>query len=78
MDLATKTRVIPAHIIWSTDTVKKLTLIAGPYLIVATDNSLVGSIDGHAVYSITNFDVIPFSKSTIHLSDAQVNSGVSL
>lgn len=45
---------------------------AGPYLIVATDNSLVGSIDGHAIYSITNFDIIPFSKSTIHLSDMQV------
>ena len=44
----------------------------GPYLIVATSKSLVGSIDGHAVYSITDFDVIPFSKSTIHLSDVQV------
>ena len=53
---------------------KNMTLIAGPYLIVATDNFLVGSIDGHAVYTITNFDVIPFSKSTIHLSDVQVNS----
>lgn len=44
----------------------------GPYLIVATDKSLVGSIDGHAVYNITNFEVIPFSRSTIHLSDIQV------
>ena len=47
-------------------------IYSGPYLIVASDNSLVGSIDGHAVYSITSFDVIPFSKSTIHLSYGQV------
>ena len=50
-----------------------LCICTGPYLIVATNNSLVGSIDGHAVYSITDFDVIPFSKSTIHLSDVQVS-----
>ena len=44
----------------------------GPYLIVGLEKKLVGNIAGHNVYNIIQFDVIPFPKSTIHLSESQV------
>ena len=45
----------------------------GPYLIVATSNETVGQIDGHIVFAITDYEVLPLVKSTIHLSEAQVS-----
>lgn len=47
--------------------------ISGPYLIVATDKKQVGKIDGSVIYEITEFDVIPFTKTSIHLSEVQVS-----
>ena len=51
----------------------KLCTLSGPYLIVATNKKQVGQIDGNIIYEITAFDIIPFSKTTIHLSEVQVN-----
>ena len=45
---------------------------AGPYLIVVTKKKFVGDIDGHSVYEITGTELIPFSKTNIHLSESQV------
>ena len=45
----------------------------GPYLILVTSKKLVGSIDGHSVYEVSGTELIPFSKTTIHLSESQVN-----
>ena len=47
-------------------------LLSGPYLIVATDKKQVGKIDGSVIYEITGFDVVPFAKTSIHLSEVQV------
>lgn len=41
-------------------------------MIVGLEKKLVGNIAGHNVYNIIQFDVIPFPKSTIHLSESQV------
>ena len=45
---------------------------SGPYLIVATRKERVGQIDGHLIFEITGFDVVPCVKSTIHLASVQV------
>lgn len=39
---------------------------------MATSKEKVGEIDGHLIFEIKGFDIIPFSKSTIHLSAVQV------
>ncbi|XP_019862322.1 PREDICTED: phosphatidylinositide phosphatase SAC1-like [Amphimedon queenslandica] len=44
-------------------------LLGGPYLLVGTQYRLVGIINGH---EMTNYDVIPFVKSTLHLTQSQV------
>ncbi|XP_019857883.1 PREDICTED: phosphatidylinositide phosphatase SAC1-A-like [Amphimedon queenslandica] len=46
-------------------------LLGGPYLLVGTQHRLVGIINGHEIYQMTNYDVIPFVKSTLHLTQSQ-------
>lgn len=50
----------------------------GPYLILVTSKKFVGSIVGHSVYEVGGTELIPFSKTTIHLSESQVNKKVYL
>ena len=47
-------------------------LFVGPYLIVATDRKLAGKVEAQEVFEARGFEVIPFTKSTYHLSDSQV------
>ena len=63
------TCVVRLHLFISHDPLRST---AGPYLIVGVEKTLVGNIAGHNVYNIVQFDVIPFTKSTIHLSESQV------
>ena len=49
-------------------------LHVGPYLIVAVKRRPVGSIDGSMVYEVIETDIIPFTKTTIHLSEPQVKT----
>ena len=45
---------------------------------VATGRNKIGQLDGHSIFEVTGFDVLPFSKSTIHLSVVQVSGGLYL
>ena len=47
-------------------------MCTGPYLVVGTNHREVGSIDGHRVFEMTGYDIIPFMKSTLHLAQSQV------
>ena len=53
-----------------------ITVNVGPYLILVTSKKFVGSIDGHSVYEVSGTELIPFSKTTIHLSESQVNKKI--
>lgn len=44
----------------------------GPYLILVTKKKYIGDLDGHAVYEVAGTELIPFSKTNIHLSESQV------
>ena len=50
----------------------------GDHLIVATSSQLLGTLNGHRLYSLTGTAVIPFSKSTLALSEAQVTANRAL
>ena len=49
----------------------------GPYLIVVTKKQFVGDINGHAVYEVQGTELISFSKTNIHLSEAQVSISIA-
>ena len=44
----------------------------GPYLVIGTQHRLVGIINGHEIHHMTHYDVIPFVKSTLNLTQSQV------
>ncbi|CAG2113933.1 unnamed protein product, partial [Medioppia subpectinata] len=46
-------------------------LLAGPYLIVITKVSKVGEIYGQSVMKIDETEIIPFSRTTLHLTEDQ-------
>uniref|UniRef100_A0A1X7UQZ1 SAC domain-containing protein n=1 Tax=Amphimedon queenslandica TaxID=400682 RepID=A0A1X7UQZ1_AMPQE len=48
-------------------------LLGGPYLLIGTQHRLVGIINGNKIYHMTHYDVIPFVKSTLHLTQSQKN-----
>ena len=50
-----------------------INLIAGPYFIVATAVSRVGSIFHQPILRIDKTEVIPFSKTTLHLTEEQTS-----
>ncbi|KAF8781883.1 phosphatidylinositol-3-phosphatase SAC1-like [Argiope bruennichi] len=49
-----------------------LDLIGGPYLIVITKKSSVGSINGQSIWRIEETDVIPYARTMLHLNEDQV------
>ena len=44
----------------------------GPYLLVVTQKQKVGELEGHVVWEVKGSDVIPFTKTNIHLNEQQV------
>ncbi|KRT80353.1 hypothetical protein AMK59_6483 [Oryctes borbonicus] len=49
-----------------------INLLAGRYLIIATQRELVGFIAGHAIWKLAGSKLIPYFKSTIHINNSQV------
>ena len=47
-------------------------MYVGPYLLVVTEKSKVGEIEGHAIWEVKGTDILPFAKTTIHLNEMQV------
>ncbi|XP_023673504.1 phosphatidylinositol-3-phosphatase SAC1-B-like isoform X2 [Paramormyrops kingsleyae] len=47
-------------------------LVAGMYLIVITKKKKVGSLFGHNVWKVVDFDVISYKKTILHLTDNQM------
>ena len=46
-------------------------LIAGPYLVVVTKRSPIGAINGETVWQVDETQIIPFSKTVLHLTEKQ-------
>lgn len=44
----------------------------GNYLIVIKRAELVGTINNSEIYHITETDIIPYKKTTLHLTERQV------
>lgn len=51
-------------------------LLAGTYLIIATHRELAGYIAGHAVWRLAGTQLIPYFRSTLHLSPEQLKDNV--
>lgn len=49
-------------------------LLACRYLIVITDAQMCGTLAGHNIYKISSTDVIPYTRSSLHLSEKQVQN----
>jgi len=49
-------------------------LSAGPYLVVITERSLVGEINGHLIWMITKTEALPYARTVFHLNSRQVSS----
>ncbi|RXN05198.1 phosphatidylinositide phosphatase SAC1-A [Labeo rohita] len=47
-------------------------LVAGMYLVVITKKKKVGDLLGHAVWKATDFDIISYKKTVLHLTDTQM------
>lgn len=47
-------------------------LLAGPYIIVITQKSKVGEINGHAVWKITGTEIHSYKRTTLHLTEKQI------
>lgn len=50
-----------------------INLIAGPYLIIINNASVVGDINGQNIYRMENSDLISFTKTDLHLTEEQKN-----
>ncbi|XP_068625011.1 phosphatidylinositol-3-phosphatase SAC1 [Battus philenor] len=48
-------------------------LISGLYLVVAKYRILVGKLNGHDIYQLAGTDIIPYARSTTHLTSKQVD-----
>ncbi|KAI6230167.1 SAC domain-containing protein [Aphelenchoides fujianensis] len=46
-------------------------LIAGNYLLVITKAEVIGTLNGHDIYHVLESDIIPYQKSTLHLTQRQ-------
>ncbi|KAF2892481.1 hypothetical protein ILUMI_13700 [Ignelater luminosus] len=46
-------------------------LLAGQYLIIATQREYVGSIAGHNIWCLTGTEILPYCRSTLHLNAEQ-------
>ncbi|NWR77068.1 SAC1 phosphatase, partial [Centropus bengalensis] len=47
-------------------------LVAGTYLIVITKKKKVGEIFNHAIWKATDFDILSYKKTMLHLTDIQL------
>uniref|UniRef100_T1J2C7 Phosphatidylinositol-3-phosphatase SAC1 n=1 Tax=Strigamia maritima TaxID=126957 RepID=T1J2C7_STRMM len=47
-------------------------LLAGPYLIVITNKTRVGDVNGNAIWRIVETDIIPYSRTLLHLTEEQI------
>ncbi|KAK2864692.1 hypothetical protein Q7C36_003846 [Tachysurus vachellii] len=47
-------------------------LVAGTYLVVISKKKKVGDLFGHAVWKAMEFDLIPYKKTTLHLTETQM------
>ncbi|XP_072948298.1 phosphatidylinositol-3-phosphatase SAC1 [Epargyreus clarus] len=47
-------------------------LISGLYLVVAKYRILVGKINGHDIYQLAGTDILPYARSTTHLTNKQI------
>jgi len=56
---------------------KNIFHILGPYLIVITKISKVGHIYGQSILRIEETEIIPFSRTTLHLTEEQVQYNTS-
>ncbi|VVC91344.1 unnamed protein product [Leptidea sinapis] len=48
-------------------------LISGHYLVVAKYRIVVGKINGHDIYKLAGTDIIPYARSTTHLTNKQID-----
>ncbi|XP_074696618.1 phosphatidylinositol-3-phosphatase SAC1 isoform X2 [Strix aluco] len=48
-------------------------LVAGTYLIVITKKKKVGEIFSHAIWKATDFDILSYKKTMLHLTDIQAD-----
>ncbi|XP_048000875.1 phosphatidylinositol-3-phosphatase SAC1 [Leguminivora glycinivorella] len=47
-------------------------LISGLYLVVAKYRILIGKLNGHDIYQLAGTDIIPYARSTTHLTNKQI------
>ncbi|CAD6233880.1 GSCOCG00012319001-RA-CDS [Cotesia congregata] len=52
-------------------------LLSCRYLIVITDAKRIGTIAGQQIFQMTATDVIPYSKSDLHLTDKQIENNTT-
>ncbi|XP_014783783.1 phosphatidylinositol-3-phosphatase SAC1 [Octopus bimaculoides] len=47
-------------------------LVAGPYLIVISQKSKVGEINGHSIWKITDTEIYSYKRTMLHLTEKQI------
>ncbi|VDM61392.1 unnamed protein product [Angiostrongylus costaricensis] len=47
-------------------------LVSGMALIVIKKSLLVGTLNGHYIWTVTETDIIPYKKTTLHLTEKQI------
>ncbi|KAF7994518.1 hypothetical protein HCN44_003990 [Aphidius gifuensis] len=52
-------------------------LLLSRYFIVITDAVKIGTIAGHEIFKITSTEIIPYSKSDLHLSEKQIQNNTT-
>lgn len=50
-------------------------LFTGNYLIVITKKTKIGEFFNHVIWKATDFDVLSYKKTMLHLTDIQVRNG---
>lgn len=48
---------------------------AGNYLIVITKKIKIGEFFNHVIWKATDFDILSYKKTMLHLTDIQVRNG---
>ncbi|KPJ08916.1 Phosphatidylinositide phosphatase SAC1-A [Papilio machaon] len=48
-------------------------LISGLYLVVAKYRILIGKLNGHDIYQLAGADILPYARSTTHLTSKQID-----
>ena len=48
-------------------------LIAGNYLVVVTGRKKIGTINGQTIWTVTNTEVLSYTKTNLHLNEKQVH-----